>query len=239
MTANAKARPRLSGDRGSNAERSAAMRKRLLDAAIRSLCRVGYAATTTQFVTEQAGVSRGAMLHHFPTKLDLVIAVGEYAAEAHNRCVRRALAKIPAGIDRFLALTDATWQSVREPPTLALMEILIASRSEPGLSERFPPVVRALEARQLQDVVDMAAQIGIRDGLAIEQMVRLHRATMRGLMLEQLFNGDESAAASSMELLNWYKRRLTGALATRREQLLSSATNDDNQGEVDRIWNDR
>lgn len=65
------------------------MRQRLVDAAIACLHRVGYAATITQLVMEEAGVSRGAMLHHFPTKVDLIIAVAEAAAAHQNRYVRR------------------------------------------------------------------------------------------------------------------------------------------------------
>jgi len=190
------------------------MRQRLLDAAIACLCRVGYAATTTNLVTEEAGVSRGAMLHHFPTRLDLVIAVGEYAAAAQNRHVRRHLAAVEPGMSRFLALTHATWEAICEPPALAIMEIMVASRSDPGLAERFPPVIRELEALQLADVWVIAQEVGIADRGAVERMVQLHRAAMRGLVLERVFTGDAPTAEKSMELLEWYKRLLTGVLVT-------------------------
>lgn len=190
------------------------MRQRLVDAAIQCLCRVGYAATTTQLVTREAGVSRGAMLHHFPTKLDLVIAVGEHAAAMQNRYVRRRLNEFAPGMERFLALTHATWEAICQPPALALIEIMVASRSDPGLAERFPPVIEELEARQLADVWQMAREIGIHDQGAIERMVRLHRAAMRGLVLERAFTEDGAPADQSMELLEWYKRQLTGALLT-------------------------
>lgn len=200
--------------RGTQAERSASMRQRLIDAAIACLCRVGYAATTTQLVMDEAGVSRGAMLHHFPTRVDLVIAVGEYAASAQNRHVRRRLAAIPAGMDRFLALTEATWEATCQPPALALVEIMVASRSDPALQERFPQVIEALEAQQLDDVWAMAQEMGIADRDAIERMVRLHRAAMRGLALEGVFKRDMPGADAAMDLLEWYKRLLTGALLT-------------------------
>ena len=200
--------------RGTQAERSASMRQRLIDAAILCLCRVGYAATTTQLVMDEAGVSRGAMLHHFPTRVDLVIAVGEYAAAAQNRHVRRRLAAIPAGMDRFLALTEATWEATCQPPALALVEIMVATRSDPALQDRFPQVIEALEAQQLDDVWAMAQELGIADRSAIERMVRLHRAAMRGLALEGMFKRDMPSAGAAMDLLEWYKRLLTGALLT-------------------------
>ncbi len=191
------------------------MRQRLVDAAIARLHRVGYAATTTQLVMEEAGVSRGAMLHHFPTKVDLIIAVAEAAATHQNRYVRRRLGAIPPGMDRYLAITEATWEVMREPPAIALIEIVIASRSDPALGERFPAIAAEFEASQREGVWEMARELGVRDQDAIERMVRLHRAAMRGLAIEMLFTGDRAAAEGGMELLEWYKQHLTGNLLTR------------------------
>lgn len=200
--------------RGSHAERSAAMRQRLVEAAIACLHRVGYAATTVQLVMEEAGVSRGAMLHHFPTKVDLIIAVAEAAAAHQNRYVRRRLGAIAPGMDRYLAITEATWEAMREPPAIALIEIIIASRSDPALGERFPAIAAELEASQRQGVWEIARDLGVQDQDAIERMVRLHRAAMRGLAIEMLFTGDKASAEGGMELLEWYKRYLTGTLLT-------------------------
>lgn len=216
MTANSE--PASDGNgkvRGSHAERSAAMRQRLVEAAIACLHRVGYAATTVQLVMEEAGVSRGAMLHHFPTKVDLIVAVAEAAAAHQNRHVRRRLGAIPPGIDRYLAITEATWEAMREPPAIALIEIIIASRSDPALGERFPAIAAEFEASQREGVWEMAQALGVRDQDAIERMVRLHRAAMRGLAIEMLFTGDRGAAEDGMALLDLYKRQLTGDLLTR------------------------
>lgn len=191
------------------------MRQRLIDAAITCLRRVGYAATTTQLVMEEAGVSRGAMLHHFPTKVDLIVAVAEAAAAHQNRYVRRRLGAIPPGIDRYLAITTATWELMCEPPALALIEIIIASRSDPALGERFPAIAKTFEASQREGVWEMAREMGMHDQDAVERMVRLHRAAMRGLAIEMMFTGDRAAAEDSMALLEWYKRHLTGDLLTR------------------------
>lgn len=221
MTANSDTTPDGNGKvRGPHAERSAAMRQRLLDAAIACLHRVGYAATTTQIVMEEAGVSRGAMLHHFPTKADLIIAVAETAAAHQNRYVRRRLGAIAPGIDRYLAITEATWEAMREPPAIALIEIIIASRSDPALGERFPAIARAFEDSQREGVWEMARELGVRDQDAIERMVRLHRAAMRGLAIEMLFTGDRGAAEDGMALLDLYKRQLTGDLLTRGDRPL-------------------
>lgn len=54
----------------------------------------------------------------------------------------------------------------------------------------------------------MARALGVRDQDAIERMVRLHRAAMRGLAIEMLFTGDRAAAEDGMALLEWYKQHL-------------------------------
>src|SRR5882724_13080442 len=67
--------------RRTQAERSAAMRMRLLDATIECLVTYGYAGTTTHRVAELAGVTRGAQIHHFRAKEDLVVAAIEHLAQ--------------------------------------------------------------------------------------------------------------------------------------------------------------
>lgn len=215
MTVDAPSAPiRTSLRRGAHADRSAQMRKRLVDAAIACLCRVGYAATTTQAVMDEAGVSRGAMLHHFPTRIDLILAVAEAAAQHQDESVRVALGGIPAGIDRYLALTNATWDAICQPPALAMIEIMVASRSDPHLGARFPQIAQALEARQRLGVWEMAQWLGIQDRDAVERMVHLHLAAMRGLAIDMMFSGDRTPAQASIELLDQYTRELTGALLT-------------------------
>ena len=62
-------------------ERTRAMRLRLLEATVECLVERGFSGTSTTLVSERAGVSRGAQLHHFPTKNDLVVAAVEHLTE--------------------------------------------------------------------------------------------------------------------------------------------------------------
>lgn len=198
--------------RGPHAERTAAMRVRLIDAAIDCLTRLGYGATTLQAVTDTAGVSRGAVLHHFPTRVDLMIAVAEYAAGKQNRQVARLLAPTEPGMDRFLAITMATWDAMVRPPSVALIEIMMGSRSDPELAARFPAVNAALEKYQREGVWEQAQSAGITDKAAIEAMVHLHNAAMRGLVLDLMFSGDGKRAETAMKMLVRYKKQLANDL---------------------------
>ena len=90
--------------RRTQAERSAAMRTRLLDATVECLVTYGYAGTTTQRVAELAGVTRGAQVHHFRSKEDLVVAAIEHLAEQRTQAAMREIGpragQPRSGVDR-------------------------------------------------------------------------------------------------------------------------------------------
>jgi AcrR family transcriptional regulator len=204
------------GVRGSHAERTSAMRKRVIDAAIECLGKLGYNATTFQVVTDAAKVSRGAMLHHFPSRVDLMIAVAEYAAERQDRYVRRRLQDIKPGIDRYLAITQATWDAMARPPAIALLEVLAAARSDKELGVRIAPVLEGLEKASAEAVWQQAQSAGITDKASIDAMTHLHIAAMRGLALTAPFIRGQARNEASVELLRRYKRGLTNDLLGRK-----------------------
>jgi AcrR family transcriptional regulator len=202
--------------RGSHAERTSAMRKRVIDAAIECLGKLGYNATTFQVVTDAADVSRGAMLHHFPSRVDLMIAVAEYAAERQDRYVRRRLQDIKPGMDRYLAITQATWDAMARPPAIALLEVLAAARSDKELGTRIAPVLEGLEKASAEAVWEQAQSAGITDKASIDAMTHLHIAAMRGLALTAPFLRGQARNEASVELLRRYKHELTNDLLGRK-----------------------
>ncbi len=190
---------------GANARRSAATRARLVAAAIEILQRDGYAATTTVRVAQEAGVSRGAMLHQFPTRADLIIAVADHIVRTQDRARRRELRGVARGEARFTAITGVVWNTMQQPESMALLEIMLGSRSDPELSARFPAVMRDLERQLAAGPVEVGDDIGIGDHELIEAMTRLHLAAMRGLMIDRLFTNDDAKTQKAFELLVWYK----------------------------------
>src|ERR1700693_2418964 len=78
-------------------ERSAETRRRLLDATVACLFERGYAGTTTTEIAVRAGVSRGAQLHHFPRKDELVVSALEHVFELRLRDMSAAIAEPPSG----------------------------------------------------------------------------------------------------------------------------------------------
>jgi AcrR family transcriptional regulator len=63
---------------GWQAEKSALTRQAILEAAVRCFVEHGYANTTTAMIADEASVSRGAMMHHFPSRSAAMNAVVGY-----------------------------------------------------------------------------------------------------------------------------------------------------------------
>lgn len=133
--------------RRTQAERSAATRKVLLDAAVSCLFEHGYGATTTLMVAESAGVSRGAMLHQFPSKADLMAFVVEADFDEEEQLYREILSGIDEPRQRLLAYPAAAWKILSRPTGVAVLEILQGSRSDAALREKLAPVQARVEER--------------------------------------------------------------------------------------------
>lgn len=114
-------------------ERREETRRALLDATVASLLEVGYARTTTLEVQKRAGVSRGALLHHFPSKASLLAAAIEHVvtmrgAEFERRL--KAMPAVPAGGARAGAALDLLWDVFSDPHIQMSIELWAASRTD-------------------------------------------------------------------------------------------------------------
>jgi AcrR family transcriptional regulator len=135
--------------RRSQQERRATTRAALLGATIDCLVEYGYANTTTTRVVERAGVSRGAQVHHFPTKAELVAEAVGYLARLRADEMERALARLPEGRERTLAALDLLWEVHTGPLFAASLELWVAARTDPELRRHLLPVERGINARML------------------------------------------------------------------------------------------
>jgi AcrR family transcriptional regulator len=122
------ARPRRSQE-----QRSAEMRTRLLDATIECLVKYGYAGTTTPRVAEMAGVTRGAQVHHFGSKNDLVIAALKHLAAKRTAAAVAQVGDLAAGDDPLGELLDLLWDLHQGPVFVATVELWVAGRTDPAL----------------------------------------------------------------------------------------------------------
>ncbi|MFC6154583.1 TetR/AcrR family transcriptional regulator [Nocardioides yefusunii] len=116
-------------------ERTRAMRARLMEATVELLVEKGFSGTSTTLVSQRAGVSRGAQLHHFPTKNDLVVAAVEHIADTRGAELTAALADAPTGPGRTRAVLELLAEHFTAPIFAAALELWVAARTEPQLHE--------------------------------------------------------------------------------------------------------
>lgn len=120
------------------ARKSRATRNIVLEAALDCLAEGGYAGCSLQLVADRAGISRGAMLHHYTSKLELMAAVIEYA---FYRRMQDFLARIralsePARVDRLDGVT-ISYESCGTREYRAYLALHLASRNDPELRPIF------------------------------------------------------------------------------------------------------
>src|SRR5580704_15359336 len=116
-------------------------RRALLDAVVESLIEVGFARTTTLEVQRRADVSRGALLHHFPSKAELLVAAVDHLAEMRARELRLLSGQLPHGRTRTDAVLELIWQCFSGPFYQVSMELRAAARTDAELR----PVLIAAE----------------------------------------------------------------------------------------------
>ena len=122
-------------------------RRALLDAAVQSLIEVGFARTTTLEVQRRAEVSRGALLHHFPSKADLLVAAVDHLAEMRARELKMFAAQLPDGRARTDAVLELLWQCFSGTFFQVAMELRTAARTDAELRPVLVAAERALRER--------------------------------------------------------------------------------------------
>lgn len=167
--------------RRTQAQRSAATRAALLDAAVAVLIEEGYAQVTTARVAERAGVTRGAHLHHFGTRQALVAAAVDELAVRRELELRAAIAELPpAGRGRLQAGLDLFWAGYTSPLFQAALGLWAAARTDPELREHLLEVERRFD----RGTAELAESIIGPDRTQLELVL----ASVRGLSLLDTLN---------------------------------------------------
>jgi AcrR family transcriptional regulator len=197
------------GTRTPQQDRSRATQQRLLAATIDCLVEHGWAGTTTTLIAERAGVSRGAQLHHYPTKAALVMAAVEHLAERRAEDMRREAEGLrdgrPAGrVDRVVDLLAAAFTG---PLFVAALEVWVAARTDVELREALVP----LESRVGRHLHHLAVELLSADERVpgVREAVQATLDLLRGLGVANLL-GDDSRRRDL--LLTAWKRQLTAQL---------------------------
>ncbi|WP_243060566.1 TetR/AcrR family transcriptional regulator [Nocardioides sp. SR21] len=178
-------------------ERTRLMRARLLEATVDCLVERGFAGTSTTLVSERAGVSRGAQLHHFPTKNDLVVAAVEHLAAKRAEALVADAAKLPGGPRHTRAVLQMLADHFTGPVFSAALELWVAARTDPTLLAAVSP----LELRVGRETHRMTVELlGIDESQpGARELVQATLDLVRGLGLANTITDDTRRRARILD----------------------------------------
>lgn len=134
--------------------KSAQTRIAILEAAVDCLEKYGYASTTTQLIAQTAEISRGAMLHHYATKQELIEAVIDYTffkrMESFLERIR-ALDEVQR-VKQFAGI-ELYWESLKTREFTATLELANAARTDADLREVYLPKARRYDRIERETVL--------------------------------------------------------------------------------------
>jgi AcrR family transcriptional regulator len=184
-------------------ERTRAMRQRLLEATVDLLVERGWSGTSTTLVSKRAGVSRGAQLHHFPTKNDLVLAAVEHLSEVRGRELAEAGTNLPTGRRRTRAVLEMLAEHFTSPVFTAALELWVAARTDANLLAGLAPLEQRIGRETHRRTVELLGVDEKQPG--VRELVQATLDLVRGLGLANTISDD---AARRKRILDQWARIL-------------------------------
>ena len=166
-------------------------RDQILTAAIECLLANGYAATTTMKVQEHAGVSRGKLLHHFPSKRELITAAIRRLAVDRLTTSNADYSKAPLATnvpERVAWSVEVLWSSFFHPNFWAATETWIAARTDPELATELLKHERTVLRRVRENAHRLFGE-HINANPRFSTMLDVIFTSMRGMALTYTFSG--------------------------------------------------
>ena len=183
-------------------DRSHVTQQRLLDATIECLIKYGWSGTTTTVVAETAGVSRGAQLHHYPTKSALVLAAVDHLTKRRAAELRTEAAGHDRSIENVIDLLAAAFTG---PLFHAALEVWVAARTDDALRDALVPLEATIGRELFRLTVELLDADDTRPDVrnAIQTTLEL----LRGLGVANLLS-DDSARRRAV-LADWTQHLTT------------------------------
>ncbi len=156
-------------------ERRASTRAAIIDAAAALFGSKGYNGTSLSAVQSGAGVSRGALYHHFSSKQDVLATVFVRTSAA---AIRRSAKRVPSTATPFEALTAGClgWLTVTSEPEIA--QILLVDGPTALGWERCRTLEEATSLGVMRSAIAAAADSGEIEVASVDLTARLINALL-------------------------------------------------------------
>lgn len=136
-------------------DRSKATRLRLLEATVHCMARWGWQSSTNAVIADAAGISRGALQHHFPNRESLVVAALEYMFDKRTSLIRDVPVPESTGSERV----HSAVQSLVDVYSGELFGAALQVWTAAAVDDRVRDAVEPLERRFAQEAHQLAVRL--------------------------------------------------------------------------------
>lgn len=171
------------------AERIEQTRGSVLDAAVRLLAKKGYAGLRMADVADTAGVSRGALTHHFPSKDELVVAVVQHVFDRASELGRKRARRVKSVDEAIQGLLSDSQEFFFSELFLIAMDLAIQRRLEVGGIETVGQISAATRLPVEASWLAALIEAGVPQAVA-EDLLWLTISIVRGLAVRRLWQHD-------------------------------------------------
>jgi len=176
------------------------VQERILDAAVRALVEHGYAGTSTLRIQQMAEVSRGSLLHQFPSRDALLVAAVQHLAEARFNEMGTRTTWPDDPQDRIRAAVLAMWSTYQQDYFWAATELWLAARHNAELRDSLEQQERVLY-KQVRAVTDAMFGAPLNQHPDYARVRETLNTSMRGAALTYAF--DRRNAARDPHIADW------------------------------------
>jgi AcrR family transcriptional regulator len=184
-------REKQASKRRTQEARSTETRRKLVKAAVQVLAESGYANLTISKVSQRAGLTNGAMQHHFPSRDDLMMALMEAVYPVLEIPFRSIASERLDARERVARVVDLLWDIYRRPEYLAIWDIALGSRGDRKLWTRLRAFQQGVAIGMRAEFVALFADLAL-PADDVEQIFSLTISSIRGAALQAIFGPDPS-----------------------------------------------
>jgi len=203
---------------GLQARKSENTQNAILKSAVDCIYKLGYAKTSTKIISDHANVSRGAMIHHFPSKADLIVSVVEHLIDQRIKLFTKEIAKLKTLEEREKHGLDIYWDHLKSKYYTVYHELTVASRTDKELALVMRRGTRRLEERWDENIKSLFPEWR-GAGELLDLANDLVQFSYEGMVLNHLSHDD-----------NRRRSRVRTYIKARIHELLESANSGDLDG---------
>jgi AcrR family transcriptional regulator len=184
---------------GKQETKSLRTRNAICEATVSCLVEHGYGETTLARVVEKAGLSNGALLHHFPSKEHLMTATAEYLFGRTLNRPKRRLPERATETDVIAADLRTNWSYyINTPQYRALLEILIASRTDRKLKKQIEGTLHEYHERAVRHMM-ATYESATGNPEDAELLPVMSNIFFRGLLIQDQYSADPKTQQRMVE----------------------------------------